>query len=295
MKLSLFIITLLSCFVSAFASDSDVCQGRLTVESGIPIVTGSKTEANTLYFTPFEGEKISLFIDSHWIDVSFKEVSLSLKQLEANKNYDVFVFLSEGFLTLEISQAWTHDSLRAEALGKQNGILVKANQPSHRYVGTFRTVSANATEDSELRRFVWNECNKTVHRLEVADITDQWNYELNDFRLVNNKTENRLEFVIGGTGTTELRARAVLNVKNPLSLPVQTHVGLDQLLPVIPSVQGETLLQTGIYQLTTEVDFHPGLGFHQLNWLESGAKDVTFFGSGIAGAPSSHLSAKLLY
>lgn len=82
------------------------CDGRLTLTSGTPVTTANVTAASTLYFTPFNGNRISLYDGtSAWTLNSFSETSLSLSGLIKGTLYDILGYLSGGTFTLE-AVAW---------------------------------------------------------------------------------------------------------------------------------------------------------------------------------------------
>lgn len=60
------------------ASDTVLSSGRLTLTSGTPITTADVTGATTVYYTPYNGNGISLYDGSAWVGVSFSEVSIKL-------------------------------------------------------------------------------------------------------------------------------------------------------------------------------------------------------------------------
>jgi len=136
-----------------------VCQGRLTVESGVAVSTSDQTGKSNLYFTPYRGNKVALYDGSRWKLYAFSEVSLSLTSLTSGKNYDVFLYDNSGTLTLELSAAWTNNTTRADALSTQDGVTVKSGAATRRWLGTIRTTGATTTEDSATKRFVANAYN----------------------------------------------------------------------------------------------------------------------------------------
>jgi len=52
--------------------------GRLTLTSGTPVTTSDVTAATSVYYTPYVGNKISLYNGWEWIFHEFSELSLSL-------------------------------------------------------------------------------------------------------------------------------------------------------------------------------------------------------------------------
>lgn len=118
--------------LSSFAVDGDrafssqACNGRLTLTSGTPVTTSDVSNATAIYFTPFHGNKISLYNGSVWQLLSFSEISLALGTISSGTNYDVFAYNNSGTVALDSIVAWTNDTTRATALALQDGIYVKS-------------------------------------------------------------------------------------------------------------------------------------------------------------------------
>jgi hypothetical protein len=122
-------------------------------------------------------------------------LSLSLTLTDA-KNYDVFVYDNSGTLTLELSDAWTDGTTRADALALQDGVYVKNGATTRRWLGTIRASGTDTTEDSVAKRFVWNYYNQTEKRLYKASTTSH-TYSTATNRQWNNDTANKFELVVG--------------------------------------------------------------------------------------------------
>ena len=121
---------------------------RLTLVSNTPVMTTEVLAATTLYLTPYVGNRIALYNGSTWDVLESEEVSLSLTDLAADTNYDVFAYNNSGNLALETavwSGSWAGVSTRATALVYQNGVLVKSGELTRRYLGTIRTSAAGET------------------------------------------------------------------------------------------------------------------------------------------------------
>lgn len=158
------------------------CDGRLTVASANPFGYSSQFVSadyfsNTLFFTPFNGDRIALYNSSttSWDVLRFTETSISRSSLTAGeRNVDIFAFNNNGNLTLELSD-WASNSARATALAYQNGILVKAGTPTRRYLGTVRSVVVSGGtyfRNRPNQRFVINYYNRVLGVLSAADTTD---------------------------------------------------------------------------------------------------------------------------
>ncbi|HIK42146.1 hypothetical protein [Thermoleptolyngbya sp. M55_K2018_002] len=193
------------------AGIAGLAQGRLTLVSGNP--TGTAAGATVLYYTPYNGDVVSLYNTtlSRWEAFTFTERSLSLAGLLANTNYDIFLFDNAGTLTLQ-AVAWTNGTTRAVALVRQNGVLVK-NSDLRRYLGTIRiNPTAGQCTDDNTRRFVYNELNQEPRPLS-ANVSASYTYASTTYRAVNNNTtvgQGRVEIVTGRT--IDGLVSAILNV-----------------------------------------------------------------------------------
>lgn len=106
-----------------------VCQGRLTTTTGVVFVPNFSGTLSTLYFTPYLGNRISLYNGTDWVLYTFTERSLSLSGNSANTSYYVYIYDNAGTLTLELS---------ATGIALQDGILVKSGDATKRYLGHIR-------------------------------------------------------------------------------------------------------------------------------------------------------------
>ncbi len=179
-----------------------MCQGRLTLESGVPVSTTDQTAKTTLYFTPNVtgencGNKITVYDGTKWVLYSFSELSLSISSLTASTNYDIFVYDNAGTLTLSAT-AWTDAATRATALYNQDGVYVKTGATNYRYLGTIRiTGTTGQCEDSVSKRFVWNMYNRTERRLKRFETSASWPYSTDAWQQANASALNQVECVCG--------------------------------------------------------------------------------------------------
>lgn len=174
------------------------CEGRLTLETAVPISTTDQTAKTTLYFTPYLGSRVSTYSGSAWSTSAFTEKSITLASLTANKNYDCFIV--DGTLALELL-VWTNDTTRATALVLQDGVYVKSGATTRRYLGTIRiTGTTGQCEDSLAKRFVWNMYNRVSRPLSVTTATSSWVYNTATWRQANADTALQIAFVMGIAG-----------------------------------------------------------------------------------------------
>lgn len=72
--------------------------GRLTLTSGTPVITGNVTAATTIYFTPYLGNRIGLYNGENWPTFSFNEISIAVPST-VFRLFDVFIY--DGGTALE--------------------------------------------------------------------------------------------------------------------------------------------------------------------------------------------------
>lgn len=182
--------------IDTLESSLKPAEGRLTLETGVPVSTSDQADKDTLYYTPYIGESIALYDGSSgWDLVTFAELSLDTSGFTASKPYDIFCYNNSGTATLE-GLVWTNATTRATALTRQDGVLVKTGATTRRYLGTIYVEADQHCDDTDINRNVWNMYNRTPKRLFVAETTGH-NYN-GAARLWNNSaTNNKLSFVIG--------------------------------------------------------------------------------------------------
>jgi len=173
--------------------------GRLTVSSGVPVPT-TDISTSTIYYTPYNGNVISLYDGTSWAAYTFTERTLALGTLVSGKNYDVFMYNNAGTLTLE-SLVWTSDTARATALVLTDGVYLKTGALTRRYLGTFRTTSTTTTADSVNNRLVWN-VNNQVERVVVQNTYNTYAYTGHTYttaawRAWNNDANMKIGYVVG--------------------------------------------------------------------------------------------------
>lgn len=277
-----------------------ICNGRLTLTSGVPVTTADVTGATTIYFTPFRGNQVSTYDSSVWTGHTFSEISLALGTLTSGANYDLFVYSNSGTMTLELSAAWTNNTTRADALAVQDGVYVKSADHSRRYLGTFRTTSTTTTEDSGGgtttqvggKRFLWNYYNRVARALSVVDRANTWSYNVGTYRQANGAAGNKVEFVTGlAEDSTSAQVMHIVAIGGNSARGAHTSVGVD-------STSSPSLIVGDVYNATSaEVWCFTavysgvlGVGYHYLAWLEYGSDGSCVFHGSNDGAQSGLLA-----
>jgi hypothetical protein len=265
--------------------------GRLTLESNVPVSTAGQTSKTAVYFTPYNGDKISIYNGTTWATYTFSQLTLNLGTLTSGKNYDVFIYNNSGTLTLELSAAWTSDTARSEALTLTNGIYVKSSANTRRYLGTIRTTSTTTTEDSASKRFVWNYNNRVNCRMFKQYAASTWTYAtLNTYRYLGNNSANSLAF-INGIMEDNIFVMASA-VSSGSGIQRELAIGFDSEWSTSSAGNGTSEYQaTGVQAEASNESYQsfanriPGLGYHVAYVLElqNSTTTVTYYGGTGAG------------
>lgn len=262
------------------ANALNMCEGRLTLTTGVPVTTADVLAAETLYFTPYKGNRIALYDGTNWVMRSFSEISIDVP--DATSMYDVFAYDNAGTVTLELL-AWTNDTTPV-ARAAQNGVLVKTGALTRRYLGSFYSTTAGngQIEDSFANRFLWNYYNRVRRPMRVLEATNTWAYGTATVRQANGAAGNQLNFCIG---FSEDLVDAVVMASCSSTVAgrnIQVGVGLDSTTAfttggLFPAVN--TYIGTYATVIPAAWKGYPGVGKHYLAWLEYGSGgDVTWYG-----------------
>ena len=264
----------------------EISQGRLTFTTGVPVTVADVTGAgaNTLFYTPYKGDLIGLSDGTDWAVYRFTERSIAVPATTLQM-YDVFVFNNAGTLTLELL-AWTNDTTRATTLTMLNGVLVKTGDATRRYVGSFRTaLVVGQSEDSAVKRYLWNNANRVTRPLLRREGTASWNYTIATLRQANASAANQVDFVRGlDEDAVEVQLdMGASNAAGAAGMTLVSTLGLDSTTAITAGVQGGS---TQVNLLGAVIPMHaaycgfPGIGRHFISWNESSQAlgTTTFFG-----------------
>ena len=172
-----------------------LCEGRLTLLTGVPVTLADQAAKTSIYFTPYKGNRISLYDGTGWVTHVFTQKTLTVPSTTTTP-FDIFAYSDGGTVTLE-ALTWTNDTTRATALTTQDGVEVKTGATTRRYLGTGRTTGVSGQiEDSLAKRFLWNRYNQVERRLYKADATGH-DYNTAVWRAWNNDATLAAYFVVG--------------------------------------------------------------------------------------------------
>ena len=259
--------------------EPQICEGRLTVSTGVSVPTSDITSSANVYFTPHTGNRIALYVpDYGWRLYTFGELALDVSGVSADKNLDVWIYDNAGTLTLAYTE-WSNDTLRATAITRQDGIYCKTGALNYRYLGTVRTSGAGEVCDTEKARFIWNYYNRVPRTFFCDEDTESWTYAVRAWRPWNNDESNRLEFVIG-VDEIPVNLDFIAGAK---ATNTHTHgigIGLDSISA--PAAYSALVFETSVSYQGHNTHFlgYPGIGFHYLQLLECSydGDSVTYYG-----------------
>ena len=150
--------------------DPSVCCGRLSASAGSAVPDSDINSSNGVYFVPYHGNKIGLWVGNTWEVFTFNSrLQLMLSTLTRyDVPHDIFVRATKYGLEMT-AVPWRSVTTRDINLGLLNGIKVLTNNQEQRYVGTIATHENGYTIDSAAARLIWNEYNR-VRRPILAQV-----------------------------------------------------------------------------------------------------------------------------
>lgn len=254
--------------------------GRLSLTSNNPI-SSTNISGNILYYTPYLGNKISLYVSSlaEWADFSFNEISLSLSGSSANTVYDIFIYYNGNNILLEKIN-WANNSTRNLPIVLNNGVYVSSTNPEKRYIGSIMTTSTSTTEDSENRRLVWN-YNNQIHKKIYAIDSTLHTYTTPSYRPYRNSTtfgSTRIE-LINGLQTNAIVLSLHSDHFNESNFSA-VAVGIDSLIPNTDIINGIYVSFGAPYGhsniSTSSSVISTTAGYHYMQILQYGSSISTF-------------------
>lgn len=193
-------------------------QGRLTLQTGVPVMTTTQSAKTTVYYTPYTGQLVPLYDGTSFnmydtggeLSQATTDSTKSPAAVAASSVYDVFVWNDSGTMRATRGLAWTNDTTRAAGLTLQNGIYLNTSAVTNgpaalrgTYVGTIRSnassqidwiYGANATAAFF---YVWNCYNRVDVGTILNEGTASWSYNSTTVRALNASSIARVSVVRG--------------------------------------------------------------------------------------------------
>ncbi len=259
------------------------CQGRITLTSGVAVTTADVTAAPTVYFTPYHGNRCSLYDGAAWQTITFTETALALGTDTTGNNYDLFGYLRTGALAIE-RLVWTNNTTRATTLTLQDGAWTKTGDATRLFLGTYRTTNSGQTEDSLLNRLVWNNFNRIAKPLAVGSPAASWTYTTQTIRQADASASAQVSIVQGVAESPIAISLSCYGVNSSGSANIFSGIGQDSTTAFVtnPGAFQQVVPAAGtVVFLTTSAQLVPTVGFHVFTWLESSVATgtTTWYGS----------------
>jgi len=146
--------------------------GRLSAGDGTAVTASDISDATSIYYVPFNGDKIALYestgVDTHdWVIRKFTGATLDISGYGTSIPYDVFAYSNAGVVTLT-GVKWTNSTTRATALTTQNGVYVLTGDTSRRFLGAIYCDGGGGhTQDNYTQRSIGNYYNAVEKQLKV--------------------------------------------------------------------------------------------------------------------------------
>lgn len=279
-------------------------QGRLTLQSGKPVMTADQAAKTVIYYDSYQGNAVPVWDGSAMqsLTIGSDEISVTLDAVNQPSGflYDVFAYSDSGVLKLGIAgQGWVAGNLarhtgagsselqlKAGVWTNKNGSLplldngitvatVAANKAT--YLGTFYATSnghtawiANpAAADAGTANILglYNAYNRVVCMAREQDSRTSWTYSTGTWRPSDNSTNNRITFVDGlAQSFIDGFIEQAAGV-DAGSTQAQVGLNLDS-ISATPAVFGITN-STAPVMFTVRQTFAPVLGLHYVQSMEN--------------------------
>lgn len=145
--------------------DDSIACGRLTLVGGDPVPDADVTASSTVYYTPYLGNRISLFLGGQWEMFTFSEMSLALGSLGRDLPHDIFMGADDDGLFLTAISWGSKTSRASGALQRLDGVMVSGSDTGLRYLGTVAVNASGVCQDAKNARMIWNENNRMARPL----------------------------------------------------------------------------------------------------------------------------------
>jgi hypothetical protein len=279
-------------------------QGRLTLQSGTPVMTTTQAAKTTIFYSAYVGNLVPIYNGTKFIMTSIgSEISVATTDtaknpaaVGANQVLDWFVWNDAGTIRLSHGPAWTSDTARSAGtvLVKINGIYLNNAAITNAcaaqrgtYVGTTRSnassqldykFASSAVGGGEGFIGVWNAYNRVDVRMQMNDSTGTWNYAINAWRAANGSNTARISFV-SGLAEDGWMARHSGHVTNSATGYGNRGIGYDS-TTVLSGFQGLVQIVSSTIFASSAFGTLSIPGFHFVQAIElAGAGTIQFYGS----------------
>lgn len=197
-------------------------QGRLTITSGVAVISSTVSGATGVFYTPSNGNLVSLYDGTNMVPTVFAELvnifsdaTKNPAAVTTNSNYDLFVWNDAGTIRLGRGPVWTNNTTRNLTLTRTNGIYLNTSSITNgpaalrgTYVGTIRTngtstvdmaFGGSASGGVAASFGVWNMYNRAYMLGQVVDNGASYTYASATERQARASANNQASYIVGLT------------------------------------------------------------------------------------------------
>ncbi len=281
-----------------------IAGGRLTLTSGVPVLSATVSGATTVYYTPYVSQYIPIYNGSvitltdlgGELSQATTDATKSPAACTTNSNYDLFVWNDGGTFRCTRGPAWTSNTARGAGAGtteliRVKGVELNANNITNgplaqrgTYIGTVRTNASSQVDwiygasGTPAIFGVWNNYNRCLVSTRVLDSAASWTYNSATYQGANASDTTRVSFV---SGLAEDMFEAFYIQATAVGAGLQTSIGIGyDSNTAVSGVVGDN--NAGVTTTTTAWYGTTSLGFHYFEGLESlslGSGTATFYGN----------------
>ncbi len=309
------VLTLVSGKPAWSAAATVAPQGRLTLTSGVPVLTSNATAQGTIYYTPYLGNSIPVFNGTEWVSQTFAELTLVLDAVGhvSGSQYDVVAALDGSTLRIATGPAWSSSTSRGTGAGTtqvsfSNGRYTNTVQVTGRYNSTTFTIAAGAglylgsfrasgngqttwnpqpaaaAGGGAAQAYLWNMYNRVSVAAWSLDSTNSWAYTTLTWQAANANNNNRISALFG-LNEDACSVSANSQASNSSGGPdFYVGIGLDSTSAIVAgSIPGRNITPGGAGDIgfaSASFTGLAGLGHHFFQWLEAAeaSATTTFYG-----------------
>jgi hypothetical protein len=271
-------------------------QGRITLSTGVPVMTSTVSGATTVYYTPYKGRYVPLYDGTTWtmtdiggeLSQATTDTTKSPAACTTNSNYDLFVWSDSGTYRCTRGPAWSSDTARGTGAGTTElqmvaGIYTNKNAITNgpganrgTYVGTIRTNGSSQVDvilgasGTASAIGVWNAYNRVVISTYAAESTANWTYNSTTWRGANGGTLSRASFV-RGLDEDMVDAIYQISMSGGASGDALIGINLDSTSATPGGIVPYFSIGSNIGAAPAAYSGMPGIGWHYLQAMEGQA------------------------
>lgn len=194
--------------------------GRITLATGVPVMSSSQSGKTTVYYTPYAGNIVPIYDGTNMVPTQFSELSQATTDstkspaaVAASKVYDLFVWNDSGTIRCTRGPAWTNSTTRGYTFTVVNGIALNTssitNGPGASRGTWVGTIASNGSSTIDFTFggtgsngvagafYVWNAYNRVNVGCVVVDNSASYTYTSATIRQAHASSTMQVDFVNG--------------------------------------------------------------------------------------------------